>query len=187
MNKYYISPQQLLADAYELATQVFDSGFRPDYIIGVWRGGTPVAIAVHELLHVLGVEADHFAIRTQSYSGIGQREDNILVDGLNYLDGRLTNDNAILLIDDVHDSGLSLQRVIRDLRQLFPAQNPDIRIATPYFKPGNNRVQREPDYFLHQTDDWLVFPHELKGLSLAEMRANKPELAAAMPLLEKHL
>jgi len=187
MNKYYISPQQLLADAYVLATQVFESGFRPDYIIGVWRGGTPVAIAVHELLQVLGVESDHFAIRTQSYSGIGQRQDNILVDGLDYLDGRLASGDAILLIDDVHDSGLSLQRVITQMRQLFAGQNPDIRTATPYFKPANSRVQRAPDYFLHQTDGWLVFPHELKGLTLAEMRANKPELAAAMSLLENHL
>ena len=187
MNKHYISPQQLLADAYELATQVFQSGFRPQYIIGVWRGGTPVAIAVHELLHVLGVEADHFAIRTQSYSGIGQREDNILVDGLDYLDGRLASGDALLLIDDVHDSGLSLARVTTQLRQRFPAQNPEIRTATPYFKPGNSRVDNAPDYFLHKTEDWLVFPHELKGLSLTEMRANKPELAAAMPLLESHL
>ncbi len=74
MNKQYLTPQQLLTDAFALAAQVFESGFRPNYIVGVWRGGTPVAIAVHELLHVLGVESDHFAISTRSYSGIGQRQ-----------------------------------------------------------------------------------------------------------------
>ena len=177
----------MLADAYALAGQVFESGFRPNYIVGVWRGGAPVAIAVHELLQVLGIEADHFAIRTQSYSGMGQREDDIVVDGLDYLSGRVAEGDALLLVDDVHDSGLSLQRVTSDLRRIYASHRPEIRIATPYFKPVNNRVEGEPDYFLRKTEDWLVFPHELDGLTLAEMRANKPELYAAMALLESRL
>jgi len=187
MLKQYLTAQQLLAAAYELAGQVFESGFRPNYILGVWRGGTPVAIAVHELLHVLGVEADHFAIRTKSYSGIGQRKEDIVVDGLDYLNGRVASGDALLVVDDVHDSGLSLQRVTADLRQLYAQLKPEIRIATPYFKPGNNRAGAEPDYFLHKTDDWLVFPHELEGLTLAEMRAHKPELAKVMALLASRL
>jgi hypoxanthine phosphoribosyltransferase len=183
MSRHYISPQQLLTDAFALAWQVFESGFRPTCIVGVWRGGTPVAIAVHELLLVLGVKADHAAIRTSSYTGIGRREDAIQVDGLDCLTRRLGKDDALLLVDDVHDTGLSLQQIITDLRQACGSATPDIRIATPYFKPGNNRTGRNPDYFLHQTEDWLVFPHELEGLSLEEIRANKPELAALLPLL----
>ncbi|MDH4039454.1 MAG: phosphoribosyltransferase family protein [Gammaproteobacteria bacterium] len=187
MSKQYISPQQLLADAFALAAQVFASGFRPTWVIGVWRGGTPVAIAVHELLQVLGVETDHAAIRTSSYTGIGQREETIRVDGLDQLVDQLEARDSLLLVDDVHDTGLSLQQVITDLRRACGVATPDIRIATPYFKPGNNRTGRDPDYFLHRTDDWLVFPHELEGLSLAEIRANKPELAAVLPLLEGRL
>jgi hypoxanthine phosphoribosyltransferase len=187
MNKQYLSPQQLLTDAFALAAQVFESGFRPNYIVGVWRGGTPVAIAVHELLHVLGVETDHFAISTRSYSGIGQRQDEIQVDGLDYLTGRVGNGDRLLLVDDVHDSGLSLQRVIADLREAYGTQASEIRIAAPYYKPGNNRTGREPDYFLHTTDNWLVFPHELEGLTVAEMRANKPELAQVLERLEDQL
>lgn len=183
MNKHYITPQQLLSDAFALAWQVFESGFRPTFIVGVWRGGTPVAIAVHELLQVLGVAADHCAIRTSSYTGIGQREERIQVDGLDYLVSRLGPDDALLLVDDVHDTGLSLQQVITDLREAAAVAAQDIRIATPYFKPGNNRAGNIPDYFLHRTDDWLVFPHELAGLSLAELRAHKPELAGLLPQL----
>lgn len=183
MNKQYITPQQLLTDAFALAGQVFDSGFRPTCIVGVWRGGTPVAIAVHELLHVLGVTADHWAVRTSSYTGIGQREDEIRVEGLDYLTRKLGKQDALLLVDDVHDTGLSLQQIITDLGLACAGQTPEIRIATPYFKPGSNRTGRKPDYFLHQTDDWLVFPHELEGLTLEEMKANKPELAAQLPLL----
>ncbi len=183
MNKHYINPQQLLADAYALAWQVFESGFRPSWVVGVWRGGTPVGIAVHELLHVLGVGADHTAIRTSSYSGIGQREDAVQVNGLEHLTPTLTRADALLLVDDVYDTGLSLQQVIGDLQQACGPDTPEVRIATPYFKPDNNRTRFTPDYFLHTTDQWLVFPHELDGLSMAEIAANKPELAALLPRL----
>ena len=97
--------------------------------------------------------------------------------------GVMTEHDQLLLVDDVYDTGLSLQQVIVELRRACGPQTPQIRIATPYFKPGNNRSGHDPDYFLHQTADWLVFPHELEGSSLAEMRANKPELAAVLPLL----
>ncbi len=187
MNKHYISPQQLLADAFALGLQVFESGFRPSLVAGVWRGGTPVAIAVHELLHVLGLESDHTAIRTRSYTGIGQRANTIQVDGLDYLTSRLGREDALLLVDDVHDTGLSLQQIITDLQCACAGNTPEIRVATPYFKPGNNRSGRKPDYFLHETDEWLVFPHELEGLTLSEMRAHKPELAAVLPQIEGQL
>jgi len=47
MKKHFIGPDQLLEDSYQLAWEVFDSGFYPTCIIGVWRGGAPLAIAVH--------------------------------------------------------------------------------------------------------------------------------------------
>lgn len=178
MHKHFISPQQLLEDAFRLAWQVFESGFRPDHVVGIWRGGAPVGIAVHELLDVLGIHCDHSAIRTASYTGIGERGEQVQVEGLEPLVARLRADQGLLLVDDVHDSGLSMEQVIAELRRLCGAHCPQIRIATPYFKPGNNRTSRVPDYYLYETDDWLVFPHELHGLSAAEMRQHKPELAA---------
>ena len=187
MHKRYITPQQLLADAFALGWQVFESGFRPDYIVGVWRGGTPVGIAVHELLHVLGVEADHLAVRSSSYAGMTRRERAVQVEGLDYINDRLQADDALLLVDDVHDTGLSLQQITSQLRATPAGKTADIRIATPWFKPANNRTGASPDYYLHESDDWLVFPHELDGLTLAEMRDNKPELANLIPQLERQL
>jgi hypothetical protein len=187
VNKHYISPSQLLQDSFELGWQVFESGFRPDMIIAVWRGGTPVGVALHELLKLLGVETDHYAIRTASYAGIGQRDHTVQVDGLDYLVQRAATTARLLLVDDVHDTGLSLEQVVTDLQRACGAQAPEIRIATPYFKPGNNRTGKEPDYFLHQTDDWLVFPHELDGLDIEELRSHKPELAGLMDKLRGHL
>ncbi|MEM1152739.1 MAG: phosphoribosyltransferase family protein [Pseudomonadota bacterium] len=187
MDKRYISPQQLLKDAYALSVQVLERGFIPDYLIGIWRGGTPVAIAMHELMDVLGIATDHFAIRTHSYLGMGQRSDTIRVDGLGYLQSRAAAGDAVLLVDDVYDTGLSVQQVVTELKQLYADKVVDIRVATPYFKPKNNRTEREPDFFLETTDRWLVFPHEIEGLTIDEIRANKPELETAMTLLTARL
>lgn len=187
MHKHYISPQQLLEDSFRLAWQVYNSGYRPNYIVGVWRGGAPVGIAVQELLDVLGVEADHIAIRTSSYTGIGERSRHVKVHGLTYLTKQLESEDSLLIVDDVHDSGLSIDQVIHDLRQACKKNTPDIRIATPYYKPDNNQTDRVPDYYIHETSDWLVFPHELHGLTAAEIRSNKPELAGVMPELEQLL
>ena len=43
-------------------------------------------------------------------------------------------------------------------------------------KPANNNTTNKPDYYLHETNQWLVFPHELEGLSIDEIKENKPEL-----------
>ena len=156
MQKHYISASQLLEDSYRMAWQVYQSGFRPDYIVGVWRGGAPVGIAVQELLDVLGVKSDHIAIRTSSYTGIGERNRHVLVHGLNYLIRRVESEDSLLIVDDVHDTGLSIDQTIRDLTAACKKNSPEIRIATPYYKPGNNKVERVPDYYVDETDDWLT-------------------------------
>ena len=46
--KIYLDSNGLTRDSFALARKIFDSGFRPDVIIGLWRGGTPVAVAVQE-------------------------------------------------------------------------------------------------------------------------------------------
>ena len=50
MRKTFIHADQLLEDSFNLAWKVYESGFRPNYIIGVWRGGAPIGIAVQEFL-----------------------------------------------------------------------------------------------------------------------------------------
>ena len=187
MDKLYISAQQLLEDSFALAMSVFDSGYRPDYIVGVWRGGAPVGIAVQELLELLGIKSDHIAIRTSSYTGIGQRSKTVKVHGLSYIVERITKEDSLLLVDDVYDTGLSLEQVIVDLESACGDNKPETRIATPWFKPGNNQTNRAPDYYVHQSAQWLVFPHELNGLTLEEIREHKPELSNYLHALEPSL
>lgn len=185
MEKVYISAQQLIEDSTKMALQIFESGFRPNYIVGVWRGGAPVGIAVQEVLDVLGVESDHIAIRTSSYTGIGERSRHIKVHGLTYLVKRLESEDSLLIVDDVHDSGLSVAQTVLEIKRACKKNTPEIRIATPYFKPENNQTDSVPDYYVHETNEWLVFPHELDGLSKEEILQNKPEFAEVAAKMEE--
>lgn len=175
VEKYYITADQLLEDSFRLANEVYDSGFRPSHIVGIWRGGAPIGIAVQELLEFRGVQSDHISIRTSSYSGIGQQEPEVRVFSLGYLVNTLNPDDALLVIDDVFDTGRSIRAFLNELSLRCRHNLPrTIKIATAYYKPSSNRTDLKPDYFVHQTEDWLVFPHEIKGLSEREIRENKP-------------
>ena len=166
MDKLFIKADKLLEDSFKLAWEVYESGYRPNYIIGVWRGGAPVGIAVQEFLDVLGVASDHIAIRTSYYTGIDKRDKNVKVYRLNYMIKKLQSKDSLLIVDDVHDTGLSIEQVISDLKEACEQNIPEIRVATPYFKPTKNKTNRKPDYYIHETDKWLVFPHELEGCLL---------------------
>ena len=185
MEKHYIRSEDLIQDSFRLAWQVYEDGYRPNYIIGVWRGGAPIGIAVQEFFSVLGVPSDHIAIRTSHYKGIDDRNTEVEVYGLNYVIKQVESDDSLLIVDDVHDTGISIEKIVSDLRSACKKNTPEIRVATPYFKPSKNKTSRTPDYYLHETDRWLVFPHELDGLSIEEIRANKPEVSELIEKITK--
>ncbi len=186
MKKVFIDAEELLLDSYRLAMKIYESDFRPDFIIGLWRGGTPVGIAVQDCLEYLGVETDHISIRTSyrgmsSYSDMIENEGSIKVHGLQYVFDNLNSSDALLIVDDVYSSGLSIKAVIDRLSDKMRKNLPeDLRIAVPWCKPDKNRTDRVPDFALYETKKWLVFPYELDGLSMDEISENKPELMATL-------
>ena len=177
MAKMYLTAQGLLEDSFKLAHQVHTSGFKPTFIIAIWRGGAPIGIAVQEFLSFHGVHADHIAIRTSSYSGIDNQSREIKIFGLNYLVKNMTHTDRLLIVDDVFDTGRSIEAVINELHRRLRLNTPeDIRIAVPYAKPSRNQTTRVPDYVVHETDEWIKFPHSLEGLSVEEIREKRPKI-----------
>ncbi|MEK9725869.1 MAG: phosphoribosyltransferase family protein [Rhodospirillaceae bacterium] len=173
--KTYVTAQSLLDDSFRLGLKVLEDGFYPDYIIGIWRGGTPVGIAVQELLKYHGHPSDHISIRTSSYTGIEQQSDEIRVHGLHYIVENVNAQNSLLIVDDVFDTGRSIDAAVSRIHELSRRNAPeDIRVATVYYKPSKRRVELTPDYYIHETEAWLVFPHELEGLTPDEVAAAKP-------------
>ena len=179
--KRYLDAQQLLEDSMRLGMNVFESGFYPSFILAIWRGGVPIGIAVQEILQLHGVKADHIAIRTSSYRGIDGRADEVQVYSMNYLIKNVTHEDKLLIVDDVFDTGKSIEAVIKHLTSKARLNTPDdIRVAVPYYKPARNLTDREPDYSLYETDQWLKFPHSLEGLTMEEMAEHRPELLAIL-------
>ncbi len=181
MKNRYVNADDLLVDSFRLAVDIYESGFRPDFLVGLWRGGSAVGIAVQEGLEHLGVITDHIAIRT-SYSGAARysemvsKADAIRVHGLQYLLENLSSHHSMLIVDDVYSTGSSVKAVIEQLAAKTRRNLPhDIRIASVWFRP-TDKTLRTPDYFVHETRDWLVLPYELTGFSLDELRENRPEL-----------
>jgi len=155
--------------------RIVRSGFRCTFLVAIWRGGTPIGITVQEVLEYHGIHADHIAIRTSSYTGINQQAKTVRVHALDYLVSRLSAEDALLLVDDVFDSGRSLAAVIKELQRRCRRNMPErVRIATVYYKPERRHGPLKPDYYIHETDRWLVFPHELQGLTREEILEHKP-------------
>jgi len=188
MNERFIAANDLLRDSFQLAANIFEAGFRPDFLVGLWRGGSAVGIAVQEGLDYLGVKTDHIAIRTSytgapRYSQMVSSAESIRVHGLQYLLETLCSHHSMLIIDDVYSTGSSVNAVISQLAQKTRRNLPhDIRIGTVWYRPGDTTL-RKPDYYVHETRDWLVLPYELSGFSLEELKANRPEMAGVLDRL----
>lgn len=114
----------------------------------------------------------------ESYQQNLDKPEQIRVHGLQYLYEAMNRDDALLIVDDVFSSGQNIEAVIQRLLTKSKRNMPeDVRIATPFYKPAKNRTGRVPDYYLHETEDWLVLPYEITGLSEAEIAEHKPWLS----------
>lgn len=189
MTKQFVAADALLRDSFQLAANISSAGFRPDFLVGLWRGGSGVGIAVQEGLDYLGIKTDHIAIRTSyrgapSYTEMVSQAASIRVHGLQYLLENLCSHHSLLIVDDVYSTGSSMQAVIDQLAQKTRRNLPhDIRIAAVWYRP-TEKTLRTPDYYVHETSDWLVLPYELTGLSIDELRQNRPELGSLIDRLE---
>jgi len=185
--KLYLDAQTLLEDSFKLAGQVYQSGFRPSFILAVWRGGAPMGIAVQELFAKFGVETDHIAIRTSSYHAIDNQAAKVQVFSINYLVKKISHADRLLIVDDVFDTGRSIEAIINEIKKRARKNTPDdIRVAVPYYKPSRNKTGRIPDYFLHETESWLKFPHSVEGLTEEEVRLHRPELYEILSQAKNH-
>ncbi|MBT0772487.1 phosphoribosyltransferase [Kineosporia sp. J2-2] len=131
----------------DLAQAVADSGFQPDMVIAVARGGLLPAGAIS---YALGVKAAG-TLNVEFYSDIEETlPDPVLLEPL--LDTAAIVGKRLLVVDDVADSGRTLDLVLDLLRGHHPDE---VRSAVLYTKP---RTIVQPDYSWKETDRWINFP-----------------------------
>ena len=192
MNEQFIAADDLLRDSFQLAANIFEAGFNPDFLVGLWRGGSAVGIAVQEGLDYFGVKTDHIAIRTsytgaRSYSQMVDKAESIRVHGLQYLLENLCAHHSMLIVDDVYSTGSSVNAVVNQLAKKTRRNLPhDIRIGSVWYRPSEKTL-RIPDYYVHETSDWLVLPYELSGFSVTELQENRPGMADLLKRLAPHV
>jgi hypoxanthine phosphoribosyltransferase len=130
----------------ELAQQVADSGFEPEILIAVARGGL---LPGGGLSYALGVKLTD-AINVEFYTDVHETlPDPVLLAPL--LDTDSIKGRRLLVVDDVADSGRTLALVLELLRE----HGAECRSAVIYAK---SRSEVDPDYVWRRTDEWIVFP-----------------------------
>ena len=130
----------------QLARQVVDSGFTPDLVLGIARGGLPVAGGI---AYALGAKAVG-TLNVEFYTGVDATlAEPVVLPPL--LDMDAVTGSHVLVVDDVADSGRTLDLVLRLVRERVA----DARTAVIYDKP---RSVIRPDYVWRRTDRWIVFP-----------------------------
>ena len=130
----------------ELAAQVHESGFVPDMVVAIARGGLLLAGSVAYALDVKSCGA----INVEFYTGVDLRLDEpVLLSPM--LDTPAVAGHRVLLVDDVSDSGRTLAMVL----ELLLSAQADVRSLCLYSKP---ETLLEPDYVWRKTSKWIAFP-----------------------------
>ena len=175
IEKKYISANELVERSFTLARKIWDDGYFPNFLIGVWRGGTPPGIVIHEFFAYKGINLYHTAIKTQSYTGI-MSSGPVEVKGLEHVVDIINSEDRMLIVDDVFDTGKTMVEILDAIKTKARKNTPEIRIATVFYKPSRNQPDITPDYYACEDDDWLVFPHELEGLTKEEINVKNREI-----------
>ena len=130
----------------ELALDILRSGFAPEIVVAIARGGLLLAGSI---AYALGIKSCG-AVNAEFYTGVGTRlPEPIMLPPL--LDEASIVGKRVLLVDDVSDSGRTLAMVV----QLLEAGGADLRTVVLYTKPG---TVYEPTYTWKRTDKWINFP-----------------------------
>ncbi len=138
-----VDPDRALKLSMKLASMIIESGYKPTLLVPILRGGMVVARLLSDFLDIHKVKA----IRITHYSALEVKD---IVEVTEPLNTRIDGER-VLLVDDVADTGDSLLAAIEHLKEMGASE---VRIATLHFKPWS---KVKPDYYVEETDAWVVY------------------------------
>lgn len=153
--KEYFSWTDFRHAVTELGNDITASGYDPDYIVSIGRGGNmPATMLSHQL------DTPYRSVLASYY------EDKETTDSVDIVDDMVDDvDGDILVVDDIYDTGSTLNRVVEYLEEKTGAT--EIRTATLHTKPGDPPEEEtgeewidRPDHFVEETERWVVYPWE---------------------------
>lgn len=140
---------QIYTMLLELAYTIKSSGFKPDIIVGVSRGGWPPARVLSDLLD----NPNLANVRTEFYLGVAETKGKpVLTQPVSVS----VAGKKVLIVDEIADTGKSLKLVKEHIMEQGAS---DVKITTVYYKPWSIL---KPDYYAKETSSWVVFPWEIK-------------------------
>jgi xanthine phosphoribosyltransferase len=150
--KLYVSYDQHDLICQKLHQKIVDDGFKPEVILGLPRGGLfAAALLASERM---------FNIRTLSTISVASYDDHMQQSSLKLLfpfhPEDLEKYSKILIVDDLVDSGTTITFVTKLVQSTL--KNSCIKTAALFYKPKN--AEFKPDYYIEDTDKWIVFPWE---------------------------
>ena len=175
-------------DALKLAHKIYkEDGFIQDVIYCSLRGGAYMANVISEYFKVIcKAEKIHpvlyAGVVARSYSDIAQHT-KVYIDGWTYPPENLRPGDKVLLIDDIFDSGRTINSLVETLMNTRGMPREDIKVVVhdykiyTYFK---EQLPIQPDYWCRklivnkpEENQWIHYmSHELIGLTAEELEKN---------------
>ncbi len=153
-------------DVYNLTLQLSErivaSGFKPDVIVGIARGGWIPARILSDVLYMDTLQN----IRIEYYTDVGSKGKEPKI--TQPLTGSMKGKN-VLLIDEIADTGDTLQHAIDHIENLGVKE---VRSAVLHYKPTSTVV---PDYYMVETTSWTVYPWENRASIISLVKVFREE------------
>lgn len=160
----FLSPNEFQSDCWTLAEKLFATGWKPDYLIGLWRGGAWPCVSVDEYFRVKGWKAECLPLKCWSYTGVDENDGSVRFFLEKEVFGSLKPGSRVLVVDDVFDTGKTAAAVLERLKSC----GCEARFAAVYFKPAKNITTGVPDVYVKELgSEWIVFPTEYENLPSA--------------------
>ena len=185
--KEFLPYDQVRNDALKLAYKIYKDGFIPDVIYCSLRGGAYMANVISEYFKIIAkVEKFHpvlyAGVVARSYSDIAQHT-KVYIDGWTYPPENLRAGDKILLIDDIFDSGRTINCLVETLMNSRGIPRDDIKVVVhdyKYFSYYEEQLPIQPDYYCRkividkpENNLWIHYmSHELVGLTNEELEKN---------------
>ena len=199
MRKEFLPYTTVRNNALKMAHRIYHDGFTPDVIYVSLRGGAYLGNVISEYFKIIQSKIRpvyYAAVVAKSYTGVGEAGD-VKVEGWTYSTGSLRTGDKILLVDDIYDSGKTINHLANIImKNGIPRK--DLKIVVhdyKHFPDTSEKFPVQPDYWcrkheLSPTDEdlWIHYSsHELIGLSQEELEEHyysfDPELREVLKIL----
>ena len=177
MKKHFYSYNDVHKAAMDIVLKMYKDNWRPDYVVGITRGGLPLALRISQLLDC---RMETLKVKLRDAKNGEECETNCWMaeDAFGYIEDNDYNTSSvfekknILIVDDINDTGATFNWIKQDWQSGCLPNNPNwntvwggnVRFAT--MTENLSSEFGEVNYHWHELnkaeeDVWLVYPWEV--------------------------